>query len=66
MAKVPGFTPYSSEVVHSGPVDVGQAIDVDNLKGKTIVIVSLWTTPIPFVVLRCRSPAVSILQGNNE
>ncbi|KIW73975.1 hypothetical protein PV04_02049 [Phialophora macrospora] len=38
MARVPGFTPYSSDVVHSGPVDVGQAINLDNIRGKTIVI----------------------------
>ncbi|ETI27613.1 hypothetical protein G647_00062 [Cladophialophora carrionii CBS 160.54] len=38
MAGMPGVTPYSSGVVHSGPVDVGQAINLDNIRGKTIVI----------------------------
>ncbi|OCT45909.1 5'-hydroxyaverantin dehydrogenase [Cladophialophora carrionii] len=38
VAGMPGFTPYSSDVVHSGPVDVGQAINLDNIRGKTIVI----------------------------
>ncbi|EXJ63719.1 hypothetical protein A1O7_00054 [Cladophialophora yegresii CBS 114405] len=38
MSRERGFTPYSSDVVHSGPVDVGQAINLANIRGKTIVI----------------------------